>query len=103
MLERKKRFQKLLELSQTRQEVQHSKESAFMPVGSQSKCPRVLFEQDSQPQNPMQDPFRFLLGSRGDLMLQSRHCLIPIQECPSQGIRNQVEMDALIPHRLKSE
>ena len=47
-----RRFQRQMELSQTREEIQHSRESAFTPVSSRSvHCPKVLFEQDSQPLN----------------------------------------------------
>ena len=35
--------------------------------------------------------------------MQSRHYHVSRQECPSQRIRKQVEMDAQIPHRLQAE
>ena len=34
-------------------------------------CPRVLYEQDSQPQDPRQDPGRFLPDRREDQAMQS--------------------------------
>ena len=69
-------FQRQLELSQTREEVQQSTQSAFTPVRSQGEyaftpvrlqgkcCARVLFVQDSQTQNPRQDSGRLLSESR---------------------------------------
>ena len=67
-----------LEWAQTKKKVQHTAESAFTLVRSQGKCcPRVMFGQDSQPQNPRQDPCRFLPESRGDQPMQSRCYHIP--------------------------
>ena len=98
------RFQRHLELSQTTDKVQHSTESAFTPVRSQGKCcPRVLLDQDSQPLNPRDDPERFLPESRGDQPMQSEHHPISRQQCPSQRIRKQVQMDSQIAHRLQAE
>ena len=46
-----RRFQRQLELSQTREEVLSSTQSASTPMKSQGKCcPRILFEQDNHPQ-----------------------------------------------------
>ena len=54
-------------LCQTRDKVQHHTEFAFTPVRSQGKCcPRVLFEQDDQPQNPRFDYGKFLPHITGD-------------------------------------
>ena len=51
-----RRFQRQPELFQTREEVQQNTQTAFTPVRSQGEwCPRVLFDQDNQSQNPRQD------------------------------------------------
>ena len=75
-----------------------------MPLKSQGKCyPRVLFEQYNQPQNPRQDLGRFLPENRGNQPRQREQYPIPKQECPSQRIRDPVEMDAQIAHTLQAE
>ena len=85
MLEKQKGSGDQLELSQTSEEVKHSTQSAFTSVKSLGRCcPRVLFEQDTQSQNPRQDPGRSLPDSRGNQPVQSEHYPIPRQECPSQ-------------------
>ena len=78
-----------MELSQTREEIYHSTVSTFTSVGFQDEyCPRVLFEQDSQPQNSSQEPCRFLSERKGDHSTQKGQSQILRQECPSQRIRN---------------
>ena len=68
-----RRFQRQLELSQTREDVQYSTQSAFTPVKTQGKSyQRVLFEQGSQPQNPRQDSIRFLSENIRNQLRQSK-------------------------------
>ena len=99
-----KRFLRQLELSQTREEVQQSIQSVFIPVRSQGKCcPMIQSEQDNQQQNPSQDLDRFLPESRGKQSRQSEQYPIPRHECPSQRTRDQVEMDAQITPILQAE
>ena len=64
---------------------------------------KVLFEQDNHPQNPRWDLGRFLPESRVNQPRQSEQYPIPRQECPSQRIREQKEMDAQITCRLQVE
>ena len=84
--------------------VQHST-PAFMADTAQGECcPRVLFEQDSQAQDPREDPCRFLPENRGDQPVQSENYPILRQECPSQRIRNQRGMlKLLIGYRQKNK
>ena len=102
MLREAKRFQKQLELSQTREEVQYSTQSAFTPVISQGKCcHRDLFEQESQSYNPRQDPSRFLPESRGGQPMEIEHYPNTREECPIQRSRDQVVLKLFIGYKWK--
>ena len=93
-----------MELSQTRDKTQHSTESAFTQVKFQCKyCPGVLFQQNRQLQESSQELGRSLLERRENQSRQKEPFNSKGQEYPPQGIRNQVEMDAEIDHRLLAE
>ena len=92
-----------MEFSQTREDVQHSTESAFTKVRSQGKCcPRVPFDQDSHTKNLGQDPCSFFPENR-DQPMQSGHYHISGQECPTQRARNQLEINAQIACKVQVE
>ena len=104
MLEKEECSRDNSKLSQTREEVQYSSQSAFTLVILQGNCcPRVLFEKDNQTQNSRQGLGRFLLQNRGNQSRQSKQYPIARWECPGQGIRDHVEIDAHIAHRFQKE
>ena len=59
-------------------------------------CPRVSFEQDSQPQNSGQESHRFLSERRGDQSRQKGSCQIPRLECSFERGRDLVQVDVQI-------
>ena len=91
-------------ISQTREEVHHSTQSANLPVRSQGECyPRVLFDQDNKPQNPRQDSGKIHPKNRRNQPRQSEQYPIAKQECTCQRIRDQVEINTQITHSLQAE
>ena len=77
---------------------------AFIAVWMQNECcPWVLIEEESQLQNSGKGPCWCLSEKRGVQCGQRGPYQIPRQECSSQRIRDQVEMDAQIVCTLQVE
>ena len=80
--------------------IHHSTQSAFTTVRLHGESyPRILFDHDNLPQNPRQDLGRFLPENRINQARQTEQYPIPRQDCTSQRITDQVEMDTKIAHR----
>ena len=67
------------------------------------KAKVLLFEQDNQPQGSWQEPEKFLPGCKRNQPLKSKQYFTHGWQQPSQRVRDQIEMDIQIAHKLQAE
>ena len=97
-------FWRTLKLSQTKDDVQQSTQSAFTTVRSQGKCwPRLYFSKVMT--NQILDKIWVGFFHKIEEIIQgkAKKHPKPKQKCPSQKIRDQIEMNVHITCRVQAE